>query len=54
MREVYVRFRDYSHYGNDGYLDDVRIVTGDLIGPQVTRHSPAVVASGGGPLTNVT
>ena len=52
--EVYVRFRDNSGYYNDGYLDDVRIVTGDLIGPKVTNQVPVVVASGGGPLGQVT
>jgi hypothetical protein len=51
--DVYVRFRHYGSYGYDGYLDDVRIVTGDLAGPQVTGHSPTSVTSGGGPLTNV-
>jgi len=44
----------FHRYGYDAYLDDVKIVAGDLTGPRVVGHVPTDVVSSGGPLTTVT
>jgi hypothetical protein len=51
--DVYVRFRSYSYYGYDIYLDDVGLLKGDLWGPKVLSHSPVSVAASGGPLNGI-
>jgi parallel beta-helix repeat protein len=51
--DFFVRFRAYGYFSQDFYLDDVRIVAGDLAGPRVLSHSPVSLASDGGPLTAV-
>jgi hypothetical protein len=49
--DVYVRFRYYGNWSSgttqDLYLDDVRVVKGDLTGPWVTAQSPTTVSSSG-------
>ena len=51
--DVRIRFRWYSRYSYNLWLDDVRIETGDLAGPRVTGHVPTSVAATNGPLTNI-
>jgi hypothetical protein len=51
--DFFVRFRAYGHNSYDFYLDDVRIVAGDLTGPRVLSHSPVALGSAAGPLSAV-
>jgi hypothetical protein len=54
--DFYVRFRSYSSSSSANhflYLDDVRIVAGDLMGPRVVSQSPVSLTAGGGPLSAI-
>lgn len=53
--DVYIRFRDRAGYTSthDLFLDDVRIVRGDLAGPKVLSHSPTALAANAGPLNGI-
>jgi subtilisin family serine protease/subtilisin-like proprotein convertase family protein len=54
--DFYVRFRSYSSSSSANhflYLDDVRIVAGDLMGPRVVSQSPVSLTAGGGPLSTI-
>jgi hypothetical protein len=55
--DVYLRFRQTNttnSYVADLYLDDVRVGTTERDGPRVASQSPTQVASGGGPLNEIT
>ena len=51
--DVYIRFSYSSYYDEDAYLDDVRIVTSDLVGPKMLSHTPTSLAAWDRPLTNI-
>jgi hypothetical protein len=53
--DVYVRFQHSAFYSTSVInLDDVRVLEStDLFGPKVTSQTPAVVASGGGPVDSI-
>jgi len=53
--DVYIRFEQYTAAGTPAtaYLDDVRIVTEDLLGPKVLSHAPTGLAGGEGPLDSI-
>ncbi|MHB1035438.1 MAG: S8 family serine peptidase [Pirellulales bacterium] len=55
--DVYLRFRDRGEYAaslHDLFLDDVRIVAGDLAGPRITGQTPLELAGDAGPFNAIT